>query len=124
MSKGLQHTGKYIRAVIEVSLEIYGEAPVSYVAARLESIRREAFKNPSEAPADVPPQWLVDPPTRNLRHQMRKEVKRVVTNHTDFRIRLGEDFDYICWSEKDYAILPRDWQHEINKELRKHRPAD
>lgn len=124
MSKGLQQTGKYIRTVIEVSLEIYGEAPLFYIAARLESIRRGAFMNPSDAPADVPPQWLVDPPTKNLRYQMRKEVKRVVMNHTDFKIRLGEDFDYICWSEKDCAILSRDWQHEINNELRKNRAAD
>ena len=124
MSKGLQWTGKYIKIVIDVLLEIYGEVPIHYVAARLETIRWEAFKNPADAPSDVPPQWKEDPPTKNLRHQMRKEVKRVKENHTYYEYRWTTEFIFIRYAGDDVAVLERDWGKEIKTELAKHGSAD
>ena len=124
MSKGLQRTGKYIKIVIDVSLEIYGEVPIHYVAARLETIRREAFKNPADAPLDVPPQWKEDPPTKNLKHQMRKEVKKIVENHSDYEYRFTTEFIFIRYAGDDVAVLERDWNKEIKRELAKHGSAD
>ena len=124
MSKGLQRTGKFIKVAIDASLQIYGEVPIYYVAARLESIRRQAFKNPEDAQIDIPPQWKEDPPTKNLRHQMRKEVKRVVENHTDYVIRFTKEFDFVRYAGNDVAVLERDWNKEIKKELAKHGSAD
>lgn len=124
MSKGLQRTGNYIKTVIDFSLEIYGEVPINYVAARLETIRKEAFKNPADAPLDVPPQWKEDPPTKNLRHQMRKEVKKIVEKRTDYEVRLTEEFDFIRYAGDDVAVLERDWGKEIKTELAKHGSAD
>ena len=124
MSKGLQRTGNYIKTVIDFSLEIYGEVPIYYVAAILETVRKEAFKNPADAPLDVPPQWKEDPPTKNLRHQMRKEVKRVVGKHTDYEFRFTEEFDFIRYAGDDVAVLERDWGKEIKTELAKHGSAD
>mgnify|MGYP001157437952 CR=1 FL=1 len=124
MSKGLQRTGNFIKIVIDELLMIYGEVPIHYVAAILETIRREAFKNPTDAPLDVPPQWKKDPPTENLRHQMRKDVKRVVENHTDYEYRFTKEFDFIRYAGVDVAVIERDWNKEIKKELAKHGSAD
>ena len=124
MSKGLQRTGNYIKTVIDLSLEIHGEVPIYYVAAILETIRKEAFKNPADAPLDVPPQWKEDPPTKNLKHQMRKEVKKIVENHSDYEYRFTTEFIFIRYVGDDIAVLERDWNKEIKKELAKHGSAD
>ena len=124
MSKGLQRTGNFIKIVIDELLMIYGEVPIHYVAAILETIRREAFKNPADAPSEVPPQWKEDPPTKNLRHQMRKEVKRVKENHTDYEYRWTTEFIFIRYAGDDVALIERDWNKEIKKELAKYGSAD
>lgn len=124
MSKGLQHTGEYIKELIDFSIMIYGEVPINYVAAQLETIRRKTFENPADARSDVPPQWKEDPPTKNLRHQMRKDVKRVVENHTDYVYHYTKEFVFIRYAASDVVVLERDWNKEIKKELAKHRSAD
>ena len=121
MSKGLQETGKYIRATIDLLLMLYGEVPLWYVAARLENERRETFKNPSEASKDIPRRWIETPPGTNLRNQMRKEVKNVVLNHTEYELLQTHPYDLIKYRGEQIEVLETDWKTEIRKELHKHR---
>ena len=123
MSKGLQQTGKFIKAVIDGQISIFGEVPINYVAAVLETIRREAFTDPTLAEEGVPPRWRIEPPTKNLRHQMRKDVKRVVVNHSDYVYRYTEEFVFIRYAGSDIGIITRNWKEKINKELAKHGAA-